>query len=80
MARVQVADDVWADFRDVAYPHSIAHALGELVTNEVDRYRSRRIKDGQLDPRELVDALGHARRRQEDLTGILERLEALARR
>lgn len=80
MARVQVADDVWADFRDAAYPRSIAQALGELVTREVDRNRSRRIRDGQLEPREVVRALDQAHRQQAGLAAITERLEALARR
>lgn len=57
MARVQIADDVWADFRAAAGNRPISEVLGELVTREVGRYRSRRIRDGQLDPRELADAL-----------------------
>lgn len=77
MARVQVADDVWADFRTAAGHRPISDVLGELVTREVDRYRSRRVRDGQLDPGELVDALADAARQQADLAAIVERLEQL---
>src|SRR4051795_2555809 len=79
MARVQVADDVWADFRAAAGNRPISEVLGELVSREVDRYRSRRLRDGQLDPDELVDALEDARRQQADLALIVERLERLSR-
>ncbi|MGH2970190.1 MAG: hypothetical protein ACRDK0_14185 [Solirubrobacteraceae bacterium] len=77
MARVQVADDSWADFRAAAGHRPISEVLGELVTREVDRYRSKRLRDGQLDPREVTDALEHARRQQADLAAIVDRLEAL---
>lgn len=77
MARVQVADDVWADFRAAAGHRPISEVLGELVTREVDRHRSRRLRDGQLDPREVTDALEHAARQQADLAVIVERLERL---
>jgi hypothetical protein len=79
MARVQVADDVWADFRAAAGNRPISEVLGELVGREVDRYRSRRLRDGQLDPDALVDALEEARRQQADLALIVERLERLSR-
>ena len=77
MARVAVADDVWADFRDAIYPRSVSDALGQLVAKEVDRYRSRRLKDNELEPRELLDALDRAQHQQQDLAAIIERLEAL---
>lgn len=77
MARVAVADDVWTDFRDAIYPRSVSDALGQLVAKEVDRYRSRRIKDNQLEPGELLDALERAQRQQQDLAAIVERLEAI---
>ena len=77
MARVAVADDVWADFRDAIHPRSVSDALGTLVAKEVDRYRSRRLKDNTLEPRELLDALNRAQRQQADLAAIVERLEAL---
>jgi hypothetical protein len=79
MARVQVADDVWADFRAAAGYRPISEVLGELVTREVDRYRSQRLRDGELDQQELIDALEHARRQQDDLAALVDRLEALRR-
>ena len=75
MARVQVADEVWADFRSLAGDRPIAAVLGELVTREVTRDRSRRGREGQLDDRELVDALDRARTTQAELETIAERLE-----
>ncbi len=77
MARVAVADDVWADFRDAIYPRSVADALAQLVAKEVDRHRSRRLKDNELEPRELLDALDRAKQQQADLQVIVERLEAI---
>src|SRR5688572_23126172 len=74
MARVQVADEVWADFRAAAGNRPLSEVLGELVTREVDRYRSRRIREGQLDARQLADALEDAARQQADLAAIVERL------
>jgi predicted CopG family antitoxin len=79
MARVQVADDVWADFRAAAGQRSLSEVLGELVTREVDRYRSRRLRAGQLDPREIAAALEYASKQQADLAVIVERLERLHR-
>jgi uncharacterized LabA/DUF88 family protein len=79
MARVQVPDDVWADFRAAAGHRPISEVLGDLVIREVDRYRSRRLRDGQLDPREIADALEQAARQQADLAAIVERLERLQR-
>lgn len=77
MARVAVADEVWADFRAAAGYRPVSEVLGELVEREVARYRSRRLRDGQLAPREVVEALERAREQQADLAAILERLEAL---
>jgi hypothetical protein len=79
MARVHVADEVWADFRAAAGHRPISEVLGELVTREVDRYRSRRLRDGQLDPREVIDALERAAQQQAELAAIVERLERLRR-
>jgi predicted CopG family antitoxin len=75
MARVQVADDVWTDFRALAGNDSIATVLGRLVEREVDRYRSRRLKAGQLDDTELVDTLERAHQLHDQLAAIVERLE-----
>ena len=79
MARVQVADDVWADFRAAAGHRPLSEVLGELVTREVERYRSRRLRDGRLDPREITEALAYAAQQQADLAIIVERLERLQR-
>lgn len=75
MARVQATDDVWADFRALAEPRSIAQVLGALVEREVDRDRARRLKAGQLDDQQLVDALDRARELHENLTALVARLE-----
>jgi hypothetical protein len=79
MARVQVADDVWADFRAAAGHRPISEVLGELVSREVDRYRSKRLRDGELPAREITEALEQAARQQADLAAIVDRLEALRR-
>jgi hypothetical protein len=75
MARVQVADDVWADFRSLAGDRPIAAVLGDLVTKEVTRHRSRRVREGALDDRQLIEALERARATQADLETIVTRLE-----
>jgi predicted CopG family antitoxin len=77
MARVAVADDVWADFRSAAGHRSVSEILGELVEREVARYRSQRLRDGRLEPRELVEALERARRQQDDLATLVKQLETL---
>ena len=75
MARVQVDDAIWADFRALAGYRPVSEVLGELVTREVERYRSRRLREGELDDREVVEALERAREQQQDLQAIVERLE-----
>ena len=75
MARVQVDDATWADFRALAGDQPVSEVLGELVTREVERYRSRRLREGELDDREVVEALERAREQQQDLQAIVERLE-----
>ena len=75
MARVHVADDVWADFRILAGDRPIAAVLGELVTREVSRDRSRCLREGELDDRELIEALNRARASRADLETIVARLE-----
>jgi hypothetical protein len=79
MARVVVADDVWADFRAAAGYRPVSEVLGELVEGEVRRYRSQRLREGALDGRELVEALERARLQQEELAAIVERLESFRR-
>lgn len=76
-AALAAPDDVWADFRALAGYRPIAQVLGDLVAHEVDRYRSRRLKDNTLEPRELIDALDRAHHQQQDLAAIIARLEAL---
>jgi hypothetical protein len=75
MARVHVADDVWVHFRSLAGDRPIAAVLGELVTSEVSRDRSRRLREGVLDDRELIEALDRARASRADLETIVARLE-----
>jgi len=75
MARVAVADDVWTDFRALAGNDSIATVLGGLVEREVDRHRARRLRAGQLDDHQLIDALDRARELHDQLAAIVERLE-----
>jgi hypothetical protein len=77
MARVQVSDEVWADFRTAAGNRAISEVLGELVSREVDRYRSKWLRQRQLEPSQLVDALEDARRQQQDLAVLVARLERL---
>jgi hypothetical protein len=77
MARVQVSDDVWTDFRALAGYRPVSELLGELVTREVEKYRSKKIREGELEPRELLDALERARQQQADLETIVQRLEEL---
>ena len=55
--------------------HAIGEVLGELVSRQVDRYRSKRLRQGQLEPSELVDPLEDARRQQQHLALIVERLD-----
>lgn len=75
MARVHVSDAVWAEFRAAAGTTPLNLRLGELVTREVDRHRSRRLREGQLDDIELVDALERARELHADLAALVGRLE-----
>jgi hypothetical protein len=74
-ARVKVSDDVWSDFREATRSTSVAIALGELVTREVDRYRARRVRDGVADEHELMEALEHAQELHARLTELVRRLE-----
>ena len=74
MARVQVSDAVWAEFRAAAAT-PLNLRLGELVSREVDRHRSRRLREGQLDDAELVEALERAQELHADLAALVARLE-----
>lgn len=75
-ARVRVADDVWRDFK-TATGGSISRALGVLVEEEVERYRSRRIADGTATDRELLDALQRAEELERRVATLVRRLEVL---
>lgn len=79
MARVRADEETWAAFRSLAGTRSISDVLGDLVAKEVRRYRSQQLREQRLDPKELLDALEHARVQQADLELIVGRLEALAR-
>jgi hypothetical protein len=74
-ARVKVSDDVWSDFRTVTRNSSVAVALGDLVTREVDRYRARRVREGSADEHELLEALERAQELHTELTELVRRLE-----
>ena len=77
MARVQVDDATWQEFRGIAGFQPISEILGELVEREVHNARSARLRDGRLEDREVVDALDKARELQADLAAIVARLESL---
>jgi hypothetical protein len=74
-ARVKVSDDVWSDFRQATRNSSVAIALGELVTREVDRYRARRLREGAAAEQELLEALERAQELHADLAELVKRLE-----
>src|SRR3954451_24540932 len=70
-ARVKVSEDVWTDFREATRNSSVAIALGELVTREVDRHRARRVRDGAAD----LEALERAHDLHAHLAELVKRLE-----
>jgi hypothetical protein len=74
-ARVKVSDDVWTDFREATRNRSVAMALGDLVTREVDRYRARRVREGSADEQELMEALERAHELHAELAALVRRLE-----
>lgn len=74
-ARVKVSDDVWADFRVASRHSSVAIALGDLVTREVDRYRARRVREGSAGEYELMEALERAHELHAELAELVKRLE-----
>jgi hypothetical protein len=74
-ARVKVSDDVWTDFREATRNSSVAIALGELVTREVDRYRARRVREGSAAEQELLEALERAHELHARLAELVKRLE-----
>lgn len=68
----------WREFRHELGPNTVAQRLGELVTRDLDERRRRRLHNGQLDPREVQEALEQAAELKRDLAAITRRLEALA--
>ncbi|MEN3267957.1 MAG: hypothetical protein V7646_4851 [Pseudonocardia sp.] len=74
-ARVKVSDDVWTDFRTANRNSSVAIALGDLVTREVDRYRARRVQEGSADEQELMEALERANELHAELAELVKRIE-----
>jgi predicted CopG family antitoxin len=72
MARVRVADDVWTDFKAVAGDSSMSSVLGELVERDVRRHRERRIRDGSVDDRELIEALNRAEQLHGELSTMVD--------
>lgn len=72
---MKATDDVWTDFREATRSRSIAVALGDLVTREVDRYRTRRVHEGSADEQELLEALRRASELHVELAELVKRLE-----
>lgn len=75
MARVHVADEVWAEFRRAAGNTPMSQVLGRLVEREVERDRTRRIRQGRVDDQIVLDALQRARELHDDVAAIIDRLE-----
>ena len=75
MARVHVADEVWAEFRRAAGNTPMSQILGRLVEREVERDRVRRIRSGTVDDQIVLDALDRARELHDDVAAIIDRLE-----
>lgn len=75
MARVHVDDATWAAFKQAAGPVAISELLGQLVTRHVNRDQARRLRDGSVDDRQLLNALQQARELHQDLIEIVQRLE-----
>jgi hypothetical protein len=74
-ARVKVTDDVWQDFRRLAYAEGVGEALGRLVTREVERWRVAQLRKGSADDNEVLDALERAHELQAALATIVDYLE-----
>ncbi len=80
MARVQVDDETWQQFRGIAGHRPISEILGELVEREVRNAQSARLREGRLDDIQIVKALDTARELQVDLAATVSRLESLRER
>jgi hypothetical protein len=77
VVRVRVDAQTWLEFRNAVGTQSLTERLGELVKREVDQQRRRRLRAGELDPRELVDALQRAADLTCEVAAITRRLELL---
>jgi len=75
MARVHVDDETWAAFKQAAGQVAISEVLGQLVARHVERVAARRLRDGSVDDRQLLDALVQARELHQDVAAIVVRLE-----
>ena len=78
MARVRTDEEAWREFRAGVGAGTVAERLGALVAREVSAQRRRRSRAGELDAREVMDALAAARELAGDLAAITERLERLS--
>lgn len=74
-ARVSVDEQTWQAFKQITADSSISQVLGDLVTRHVHHTQARQAKDGQLEDRELLDALDRAQELQRDLGHLLRRIE-----
>jgi hypothetical protein len=79
MGRVQADDETWTTFRALVGPQPISKVLGDLVSEEVRRFRSKELREQALEPHEQLDALERAREQQADLDALVRRLQALHR-
>jgi hypothetical protein len=75
MARVRVDEQTWREFRQAVGYRPIAERLGELVARDVAAYRRHRLRAGDLQGREVLDALERADHLSRDLAAVTERLE-----
>ena len=78
MARVRVEAQAWREFRHAIGPLTVSQRLGELVLRDLAERCRRRLHAGQLDAREVQQALEQAQALSRDLAAITKRLEALA--
>ena|SRR6266851_781416 len=77
MARVRVDEQTWREFRHVIGPATVSQRLSELVLRDLAERRRRRLHAGQLDAREVQQALEQTHALSRDLAAITKRLEAL---
>jgi hypothetical protein len=75
MARVQVDDSTWQEFKTAAGETPISELLGQLVTRHVQHHRAHEAAAAKIGDRELLEALQRATELQRDLSRLVERLE-----